>query len=62
MIEIYKKLLDSGIEFDLLYAPAMWMALIEQTDEEILYIHSGGVSGNESMLKRYQKINRHSRA
>ena len=52
---IYKMLLDSGIEFDLLYAPGMWKALLEQTNEEVLYIHSGGVSGNESMLKRYSK-------
>lgn len=54
--EIYKKTLESGIEFDLLYAPGMWKSLLEQTDEKILYIHSGGVSGNESMLKRYKKI------
>lgn len=53
--EIYKKTLESGIEFDLLYAPGMWKSLLEQTDEKILYIHSGGVSGNESMLKRYKK-------
>lgn len=51
--EIYKKVLDAGIEFDLLYAPSMWEALLDQTKEEILYIHSGGVSGNESMLQRY---------
>ena len=55
--EIYKKTLDAGIEFDLLYAPSMWLSILEQTDEEILYIHSGGVSGNGSMLKRYaQKL------
>ena len=54
-IDIYKKTKDAGVEFDLLYAPSMWMALLEQTSEEILYIHSGGVSGNESMLKRYAK-------
>lgn len=54
-LEIYKKLLASGIEFDLLYAPGMWEALLAQTDEEVLYIHSGGVSGNESMLKRYEQ-------
>ena len=52
-LEIYKKLLAKGIEFDLLYAPGMWKCLLEQTSEEILYIHSGGVTGNESMLKRY---------
>jgi len=54
-LKIYQKLLDSGIKFDLLYAPCMWKALLEQTDEKVLYIHSGGVTGNESMLKRYQK-------
>jgi 1-aminocyclopropane-1-carboxylate deaminase/D-cysteine desulfhydrase-like pyridoxal-dependent ACC family enzyme len=57
-IEIYEKLLLGGIAFDLLYAPSMWQELLAQTDEKILYIHSGGVSGNESMLKRYsQKFN-----
>ncbi len=55
-LEIYKKLMACGIEFDLLYAPGMWKALLEQTKEEILYIHSGGVTGNESMLKRYEKF------
>ncbi|MFT7003614.1 MAG: 1-aminocyclopropane-1-carboxylate deaminase [Sulfurimonas sp.] len=53
--DIYKKTLASGIEFDLLYSPGMWEALLDQTDEEILYIHSGGVTGNESMLERYEK-------
>ena len=56
--EIYKKLKQSGIEFDLLYAPAMWQALLEQTDEEIVYVHSGGVSGNDSMLERYKKFDK----
>ena len=51
--EIYKKLLETEIEFDLLYAPGMWKVLQEQTSEDILYIHSGGVSGNKSMLQRY---------
>ena len=54
-LEIYKKLLLTGIEFDLLYSPGMWKSLLDQTSEEILYIHSGGVSGNISMLKRYEK-------
>ena len=54
-LQIYKKLLTCGVEFDLLYAPNMWKVLLEQTEEEILYIHSGGVSGNESMLSRYEK-------
>jgi len=55
---IYDKLKkESKIEFDLLYAPGMWLALLEQTEEKILYVHSGGVSGNESMLKRYAMKN-----
>lgn len=54
-LEIYNKLLKGGIEFDLLYAPGMWKVLLEQTQEKVLYIHSGGVTGNESMLKRYEK-------
>ena len=54
-LKIYDDLLATGIEFDLLYAPGMWKALLEQTEEKILYIHSGGVTGNESMLKRYEK-------
>jgi len=52
---MYKKTLDAGIEFDLLYSPSMWEALLEQTDEKVLYIHSGGVTGNSSMLQRYVK-------
>jgi 1-aminocyclopropane-1-carboxylate deaminase/D-cysteine desulfhydrase-like pyridoxal-dependent ACC family enzyme len=52
-LDIYHKTLSSGVEFDLLYAPSMWLSLLKYTDEKILYIHSGGVSGNESMLKRY---------
>ena len=53
--KMYKKTLEAGIEFDLLYAPSMWESLLEQTDEKILYIHSGGVTGNSSMLQRYDK-------
>ncbi|MEA3228655.1 MAG: pyridoxal-phosphate dependent enzyme [Campylobacterota bacterium] len=54
-VKIYQNLLESGIEFDLLYAPSLWICLLEQTEEKILYIHSGGVSGNESMIQRYEK-------
>ncbi|MCK4875443.1 MAG: 1-aminocyclopropane-1-carboxylate deaminase [Sulfurimonas sp.] len=54
-LHVQKKLLDAGIKFDLLYAPGLWKCLLEQTDEEIMYIHSGGVTGNESMLARYKQ-------
>ncbi|WP_455756746.1 pyridoxal-phosphate dependent enzyme [Sulfurimonas sp.] len=53
-LSIYKRLFACGIEFDLLYAPAMWKSLLEQTEEKVLYIHSGGITGNESMLQRYK--------
>jgi len=58
-LDIYTKLLNVGIEFDLLYAPLLWKCLLEQTQEKILYVHSGGVSGNVSMLERYKQKIRH---
>ena len=54
-LDMYQKTKKAGVEFDLLYAPAMWLTLLEQTQEKIIYIHSGGVSGNESMLARYSQ-------
>ena len=54
-LDIYKKTKEAGVTFDLLYAPSLWMTLLEQTNERVLYVHSGGVSGNESMLDRYEK-------
>jgi len=53
-LEIYKKLKKNGLEFDLLYAPSLWLALFKKTQEKVLYIHSGGLSGNKSMLERYR--------
>ena len=47
---------DTGIIFDLIYAPKTWMETVANLSEdegEILYIHTGGVSGNKTMLKRY---------
>jgi len=49
---------QTGIEFDLLYDPLTWQTLLEQRDtlyEHVLYIHCGGVNGNESMLRRYKR-------
>ncbi|KIM12970.1 MAG: 1-aminocyclopropane-1-carboxylate deaminase [Sulfurovum sp. FS08-3] len=57
---IWKKLkADTGIEFDLLYDPKGWL-MIEQyqeflSDKTLLYIHQGGLMGNESMLRRYER-------
>ncbi len=49
---------QTGIEFDMLYDPIGWQVLlanIDKLDGEIMYIHQGGVLGNESMLPRYQR-------
>jgi len=57
--EIWIKLQkDIGIEFDLLYDPLGWrvmMEYIKSFEGELMYIHQGGVLGNESMLPRYQR-------
>jgi 1-aminocyclopropane-1-carboxylate deaminase/D-cysteine desulfhydrase-like pyridoxal-dependent ACC family enzyme len=47
-----------GIEFDLLYDPVGWLILLENPEifqKPTLYIHQGGLIGNESMLARYQR-------
>lgn len=53
----YQELLEQNIEIDLLYAPKTFIALseaLENIEGEILYVHSGGVKGNSSMLERYR--------
>ena len=43
------------VEFDLLYDPVGWDTLLYNYDDRYtyLYIHQGGLIGNESMLQRY---------
>lgn len=61
--EIWQELtLATGIEFELLYDPLGWLSLLEhlETQEKnqdlaVLYIHQGGLLGNETMLPRYQR-------
>jgi len=57
--EIWLKLqTQTKIEFDLLYDPLGWRVLLSNIDRfsnPILYIHQGGLLGNESMLKRYKR-------
>ncbi|CAM3946418.1 1-aminocyclopropane-1-carboxylate deaminase/D-cysteine desulfhydrase [Vibrio neonatus] len=49
----------TNVEFDLLYDPYMWQCLLPWMDEHpdicVLYIHQGGILGNETMLSRYQR-------
>lgn len=50
---------QTGVEFDLLYDPYMWRSLQlwlpTQAVKSLLYIHQGGLLGNQSMLPRYQR-------
>ncbi|SFV50475.1 pyridoxal phosphate-dependent deaminase, putative [hydrothermal vent metagenome] len=49
---------QTGVVFDLLYDPLGWRTLTahpEVLSKPILYIHQGGVLGNESMLPRYER-------
>ncbi|WP_041672738.1 1-aminocyclopropane-1-carboxylate deaminase/D-cysteine desulfhydrase [Sulfurovum sp. NBC37-1] len=58
--EIWLKLQQqTGVEFDLLYDPLGWRTLFAHsevyTTKPTLYIHQGGLLGNESMLPRYER-------
>lgn len=47
---------ETGIEFDLLYDPVTWLAVQNwQVESPVMYIHCGGVEGNASMLRRYER-------
>jgi len=50
---------QTQIEFDLLYDPLGWITLLryldKQPQQDIIYIHQGGLIGNQSMLPRYQR-------
>jgi len=49
---------QTGVVFDLLYDPLGWRTLLahpEVLNKPIVYIHQGGVLGNESMLPRYER-------
>lgn len=55
-LETYQSLKQAGIEFDLLYAPLIWQTLLNHKQDiqgTVLYVHSGGLLGNDSMLQRY---------
>ncbi len=56
--ETWLKLKKAGMEFDLLYDPKGWLTLSFNKNifkNKILYIHQGGLLGNESMILRYQR-------
>ena len=50
---------ENNIEFELLYDPKTLIALSEHNKKikgDIMYIHSGGIVGNETMLSRYKYL------
>tara|TARA_B110000046_G_C12985061_1_gene395215 strand:- start:960 stop:1823 length:864 start_codon:yes stop_codon:yes gene_type:complete len=54
--EIWNELKEqTNIEFDLLYDPIGWNTMLNNIDEDYtyIYIHQGGLIGNESMIQRY---------
>ncbi len=57
--EMYNNLIEqTNIEFELLYDPLAWICLKNyllknKKNNTILYIHQGGILGNETMLPRY---------
>ena len=55
LFEIWKNLKSLGIEFDLLYDPIGWDTIEYYDLKNILYIHQGGLKGNITMLKRYER-------
>jgi len=49
---------QTGVIFDLLYDPLGWRVMLghdELFEKPVMYIHQGGVLGNESMLPRYER-------
>ena len=59
---MWKELLEeTKIEFDLLYDPIGWQVLLHNINKfennDIIYLHQGGLIGNESMVERYKYKN-----
>jgi 1-aminocyclopropane-1-carboxylate deaminase/D-cysteine desulfhydrase-like pyridoxal-dependent ACC family enzyme len=57
---IWRQLYDeTNVEFDLLYDPLMWLSLRpwrqQNPEKTLIYIHQGGILGNESMANRYRR-------
>lgn len=57
LLAIYKELLAAGAEFDLLYDAKCWLAIVENMEyfegRDAIFVHSGGILGNETQLARY---------
>ena len=56
LFDIYLTCKEAGLEIDLIYAAPTFKAIQESINSfkgDILYVHTGGLLGNVSMLKRY---------
>lgn len=57
--QMWQQLRHTGIEFELLYDPVGFIVLqqfLQQADAKpTIYIHQGGLLGNQTMLPRYQR-------
>ena len=57
-LRIWRALAAAGVVFDLIYAPPTWLALLaayERLVRPVLYVHSGGITGNGTQLDRYRR-------
>lgn len=64
ILEIYQEWLNMGVEFDLLYDCILLNAIkhnleIFQKYDNLLFLHSGGIGGNSTQIKRYKFKNLH---
>ncbi|WP_169752442.1 1-aminocyclopropane-1-carboxylate deaminase [Campylobacter mucosalis] len=61
LYKIWREVLDeSGVEFELIYDPVGFLTLeqnILSFKNEILYIHQGGILGNQTQIQRYERKN-----
>ncbi len=59
LYELWLELEESmGVTFDMMYDPVGWMKFllhIEEIEGVPIYIHQGGLLGNESMKQRYER-------
>jgi len=57
LFELWRELKEqTDVTFDLLYDPVGFATLLHHDllDEDLLYIHQGGIMGNETMIERYK--------
>jgi len=59
LLEKYLELKEMGLEVDLMYDTKLFLAFDENferlTKKKVIFVHSGGLSGNKSMLSRYKE-------